>query len=246
MRRRAAASLALLVAACAALAESQVEYAIRALRQDSSMKVRAQAAIVLGQRGAAAAVPALVEALQEDGAPAVRIAAASALGRVGDASARPALELAMRADRDEKVREAAWRALDEWTGAADGVLAFVVEETSGSAGSPRARQALHDSIARHLKGRGYAVVETGGGYRIKPSVLRLDVDTAGGRTTIAVRASLVAVDGKGRMAAILEGGARLRASGAIADAALDRYSVQALDAAARTLCDDLARRLGER
>ncbi len=243
---RRAVSLALLLAAAGALAETQVEYAVRALRQDSSMKVRAQAAIVLGQRGGAEAVSALLEALQKDGSPAVRIAAASALGRLGDAAAKPSLELAIRTDRDAKVRAAAQRALDEWAGAVEGVLAFVVEETAGSAGSPRARQELRDAIARHLKDRGFAVVDAGGGYRIKPSVLRLDVDTAGGKTVIAVRASLIAVDGRGRMAAMLEGGARLKASGGIADAAIDRYSLQAVDAAARTLCDDLAERLGER
>lgn len=246
--RRAAASFALLLVAAAALAESQSEYAIRALRNDSSLKVRAQAAIVLGQRGGPEAVPALVEALQQDDAAAVRIAAAAALGKLGDASARPALELAARSDRDARVREEARRAAEELSGPAPGAVAFFVEETAGGVGTAHAREALRASIEKHLRDHGFTVADagTGAGYHVKPSVLRVDVGTAGGKTTVAVRASLIAVDGKGRMAAMLEGGARLAASGAVADSAVDRYSVMALDAAARTLCDDLAQRLGER
>jgi hypothetical protein len=86
-------------------------------------------------------------------------------------------------------------------------------------------------------------VDHGEGYRLKPSLLRLDVEEGGGATIIAVRASLVAVDGAGRMAAMLEGGARLKATGRLPGGALERYSARAVDAAARTLCEDLAGRL---
>jgi len=50
---------ALLALAAAARAESPVEAAVQALRKDPSLKVRTQAAIVLGQRGAPEAVPAV-------------------------------------------------------------------------------------------------------------------------------------------------------------------------------------------
>ena len=73
---RCAVVLLLLVAAPLARGESANESAIRALRNDTSLKVRTQAALVLGQRGAAEAVPALREAVARDEAPAVRLAAA--------------------------------------------------------------------------------------------------------------------------------------------------------------------------
>jgi hypothetical protein len=84
------------------------------------------------------------------------------------------------------------------------------------------------------------VVEGGEGYRLKPSLLRVDVEEGGGTTVIAVKASLVAVDGTGRMAAMLEGGARLKATGRLASGAVEAYAARAVDAAARTLCEDLA------
>jgi hypothetical protein len=45
---------------------------------------------------------------------------------------------------------------------------------------------------------------------------------------------------------MLQGGARLSAKGAVPDRKLAAYSAKALEAAARTLCDDLAAKLGER
>jgi hypothetical protein len=81
---------------------------------------------------------------------------------------------------------------------------------------------------------------------LKPSVLKVDVHERAGKTVIAVKASLVAVDGEGRMAAMLESGARLSATGAVPAAKLASYSARALDAAAGTLCEDLAVRLQRR
>jgi HEAT repeat protein len=60
------ALIAVLLAAplgAARASDAQVERALRALREDGSLKVRAQAAFVLAQRGARAAVPALCKAL---------------------------------------------------------------------------------------------------------------------------------------------------------------------------------------
>ncbi len=220
-------------------AESQVDGAIRALRKDSSLKVRTQAAIVLGQRGAVEAVPALREALASDASSAVRLAAVAALAKIRDRSARPTLRAAADADPDNAVRKAAARAVEDL-----GPLSFSLEEPGGPVG-PAAREALRDALARELRGRGFALVDHGG-MRLKPSVLKVDVDAEGGKTVIAVRASLVAVDDDGRMAAMLEGGARLSASGTIPEKKLEDYSAKALEAAARTLCEDLAAKLGER
>ena len=116
--------------------------AARALREDGSVKVRAQAAIVLGQRGEPATVAALAEALASDEAAAVRIAAAGALGRLRGDDARTALEQARRSDADRGVREAASLALEALG------LAFSIEEPAGSAGGAEARRALRQSLAR--------------------------------------------------------------------------------------------------
>ena len=48
------------------------------------------------------------------------------------------------------------------------------------------------------------------------------------------------------MTAMLESGARLSAKGTIPDGKLPAYAARALDAAARTLCEDLAAKLAER
>jgi hypothetical protein len=237
MRRLAA--VALLASSVVAASEGQVDAAVRALRKDSSLKVRTQAAVVLGQRGAVEAVSALREAVAADDASAVRLAAVVALGKIRDRSARPTLRAASEADPDEAVRNAAKRALADL-----GPLAFSIEETRGSA-SAAARDALRQAIAAQLKGRGYAVLDKGG-VVLKPSVMKVDVESKGGKTTIAVRAALVAVDDDGKMAAMLESGAKLSAAGVIPEAKIPVYSARALEAAARTLCEDLAAKLGER
>jgi hypothetical protein len=229
------------LAAAPAHPDSQVEHALQALRGASSLKVRAQAALVLGQRGAQDAIPALAEAVRGDPAPAVRIAAAAALAKLGGAGCREPLTAAARQDPDERVREAAARGLSELR-ESRAPMTFTIEEPSGEAGGPPARAALRESIEKHLREGGYPVVD-GGAYRLKPAVLALDVDEHAGRTVIAVKATLIAIDGQGRMAAMLESGARLKAGGVIRDGAVSRYAAAALDAAAKTLCEDLAARL---
>lgn len=237
MRRRFVAVL--LLALSSARAESQVEGAMKALRKDSSLKVRTQAAIVLGQRGAIEAVPALREAVASDDASAVRLAAVAALAKIHDRSARPTLRAAADADPDDAVRKAAAKAVEDL-----GPLSFSLEEPGG-AGGAAAHEAFRDALARELRGRGFAVVDSGG-MRLKPSMIRLDVDAQGGKTVIAVKASLVAVEEDGRMAAMLEGAARLSATGSIPEKRLGAYSAKAIEAAAHTLCEDLAAKLGER
>jgi len=237
---------ALLLVAAAALpavaADPVVERALAALQDDSSLKVRTQAALVLGARGARQAVTALGHALASDEAPSVRIAAAAALARLGDLAGREALEAASRVDPDAAVRHAADKALSELLAAS--VRSVALEEAHGEGGAA-AREALREALARHLRKQGFAVVGPGeaAGYRLKASVLELDVSQSGGRTVIAVKASVVAVDSQGRMAAMVEGGARLRASGGSSAAAQKQMAERALDAAAVNLSEDLAARL---
>jgi hypothetical protein len=237
-----------------ALAADMVETAIAALQNDPSLKVRTQAALVLGSRKATQAVPALSEAVERDDSAAVRIAAASALGKIRDPGSRGALERVRDRDPDASVRSAAGRALEALTPPApvpgpaptpSGATAFSIEEPSGSAGGPSERRALRDAIAKHLTDRGFAVVPQGG-MTLKPSVVSLDVRQQDGKTVISVRAGLLAVEGSGRMAAMLDSSARLSATGKVPDGKLAAYSAKALDAAARTLCDDLASRLSDR
>jgi hypothetical protein len=218
-----------------ALGDPQVEAAIRALRKDSSLKVRTQAALVLGQRSAAEAVDALRAAVAEDDAASVRIAAVGALAKIGDRRARPTLRNARAADPDDSVRRAAARAL-----AGLGPLAVSIDDPSGPVAL---RDAFRDALARELKGRGYAVAETGD-VRLKPT-LTVDVDERGGKTVVAVRASLVAVDGDGR-AELVEAAAKGTVPGSVSESRLAGVSAKVVEAAARSLCDDLAAKLAER
>jgi len=237
---------ALLLVVAAALpalaADPVVERALAALQDDSSLKVRTQAALVLGARGARQAVPALGHALAGDEAPSVRIAAAAALARLGDLAGRDALEAASRVDPDAAVRAAAAKALSELLAAS--VRSVALEEAHGEGGAT-AREALREALARHLRKQGFAVVGVSepAGYRLKPSVLEIDVAQAGGKVSISVKVSVVAVDSQGRMAAMVEGGARLRASGGSAGQAQEQLAARALDAAAVSLAEDLAARL---
>ena len=98
--------LALLIAAAPV---SRIDAAIDALKNDSSLKVRTQAAIILGQRGAHAAIPALRKAVAGDDSAAVRIASIGALTKLKARSARPTLQAALETDPEESVRAAADR-----------------------------------------------------------------------------------------------------------------------------------------
>lgn len=233
MGRSLLAALLLAIATPAA-ADPQVDAAIRALRRDSSMKVRTQAAIVLGQRLVAQAVPALREAVAEDDAAAVRIAAVAALAKIGDRVARSTLRAASEADPDAAVRGAAQRALE-----ALGPVAISIEEASGPAGA----RTLRDALATQLSARGYEIRD-GGEYRLKPT-LKMNVSQSGPKTVIAVTASAVLVDGDGRVD-MVEASAKASVTGTVPDGRLSAYAARAIDAAARTLTEDLAGRLGGR
>ncbi len=221
--------------ALSSLGDPQVDAAIQALRKDSSLKVRTQAAIVLGQRTAPEAVQALREAVAEDAASSVRIAAVAALAKIGDRRARPTLRNARSADPDEAVRRAAARALTGF-----GPVGFAIDDPAGPAS---ARGPLREALARELKERGFAVSDRGE-LRLKPTV-KLDVDEKGGKTVVAVRTSIVVVDGDGR-ADLMESGARASVAGSLPEHKLAAVLEKAIGAAVHALCDDLAAKLAER
>jgi len=210
--------------------------------KDSSLKVRVRAASVLAQHGSREGVPLLCKVLSDDDAVAVRVAAASALGRIGGAEAVPLLRDASAHDPNRAVRAAASRALARIL---KGARTVCVEDVQGDVGDQSARVRLRDALAAQLERHGFAVVPEGEDvrYRLKPFALLLEEEKTGASWRIEVKASLVALDSRGRIAAMVEGGARARsARGSAPPQLLD----QALDAAARSLSEDLARRLLER
>jgi HEAT repeat protein len=226
---------ALLLAALAlpALAEAEADPAVAALHGDPSLKVRTQAAIVLGQRGSPEAVRALRQAVAEDPAAAVRLAAVSALGRLEATQARLTLQAAAQADPDPAVRAAAARAL-----AALGPVTLTIEVAGGPSGAR-----LSEALSRQLSERGLALAANGE-LRLQPKV-NVDVADGGGRTTFEAHASLVVVDGDGRLD-LLESKARASVAGAVPDSRRTAYVTTVVEAAARGLGDDLAAKLGRR
>jgi HEAT repeat protein len=184
---RLATALVIALLAAPAHAEGGADAAVTALRKDPSLKVRTQAAIVLGQRGSPQAVAALREAVAEDPAASVRLAAVSALGRLQARAARITLQAAAKADPDPAVCAAAARALE-----ALGPITLTVEPATGPAGA-----ALAEVLARELRDRGM-VLEAVGELRVTPKV-NVEVAERGGRTTFEARGSLVVVDADGRM-----------------------------------------------
>ncbi len=240
--RSVALALALAAAAGHPAADVRTERALRSLRDDGSRKVRAEAAAVLGRQGPADAVPALCRALSEDEAPAVRVAAAAALQELGDPSGVATLRAAASGDPDRRVREAAGRALGE---VRRGARAVVLEEAQGGADDGRVRALLRAGLAAQLARRGFTLVDgnASAGYHLKPAVLRVDLSHAGRGTQVEVKVSLIAVDRGGRIAAMVEGGARASTSAASGSTA--QLEAQAVAAAAGSLCEDLARRLFE-
>ena len=219
-----------------ARSDPRVEAAVEALRNDSSLKVRTQAAIILGQRGAVAAVPALRQAVAGDDSAAVRIAAVGALAKLRARVARPTLMAAREADPEQAVRSAASRALD-----ALGPVMVLVEE---AAGTPAARAAVRTALASRLRELGFAVGEAGE-IRLKPTVALEVAGGGGGRTVISVNTSVVVVDGDGHLD-LMEGTAKATVNGTLAEERLAATSAKVVDASIRTVCQNLAGRLGGR
>lgn len=235
MTAHAPVALLLLAVAAPTRGASPVDAAIDALRNDSSLKVRTQAAVILGQRGAGEAVPFLRQAAAADDSAAVRIAAVGALAKLRARVARPTLVAARESDPDEAVRSAASRALD-----ALGPVTVIIEQPSGT---PAARTAARASLASRLRELGFAVADAGE-IRLKPAVA-VDVASGGDHTVVSAKTSVVVVDGDGHIE-MMEGSARATVSGSLPDARLSATSAKVVDAAIRGVCQDLATKLGRR
>lgn len=216
-----------------ARADGAVDPAVTALRSDDSLKVRTQAAIVLGQHGSPEAIKALREAVAEDQAASVRLAAISALGHLEAREARLTLQASAQADPDPAVRAAAARAV-----ASLGPVTLTVEVASGPSG-PR----LSEALSRQLRERGLSLARRGE-LRLQPKV-DVDVSESAGRTTFEARASLVVVDGDGRMD-MLETRARASVAGTVPESRRGGYVIKVVEAAGRGLGDELAVKLGRR
>ena len=144
------AALLLLALAGRAFAD-KIDDLTRALMQDSSYKVRVQAALVLGKLGDKRAVPALVQALRDENET-VRGVAATSLGRLGDRSAASALMVASTNDPSDFVRAQAKKALD------------LVANGGGSSGV---------SVAPNPGARFYVAIDFAAAARVGPEWSRL-------------------------------------------------------------------------
>lgn len=103
--------LALLLAS-SVHADGRQEYLIRLLRNSDAFRVRAQAALSLGQLDPNTRSVVELERATRDRHPAVRVSAIASLRRLGAKEALPTVRLAMR-DRNKSVRRAAGEAVAE-------------------------------------------------------------------------------------------------------------------------------------
>lgn len=104
----------LLLVSMPVFADSNVSLLIDSMKNDSSFKVRAKAAEIIGKKGDVSAVPALIEVLLKDENEVVRASAANALaalvGASGNAEALKALKTASEKDASALVKAEALKA----------------------------------------------------------------------------------------------------------------------------------------
>ncbi|MGB5810597.1 MAG: HEAT repeat domain-containing protein [Polyangiales bacterium] len=91
-------------------ADKRSDYLVRLLRNSDAFRVRAQAALSLGQLDATSNTVSALERATRDRHPAVRVSAISSLRRLGAKEALPTIEKATR-DRNKSVRRAAAEAV---------------------------------------------------------------------------------------------------------------------------------------
>lgn len=131
----------------------KVDDLAKILRQDSSYKVRVQAALVLGKLGERKAVPALAQALS-DSNNTVRAVAAQALGRLGAPEAAEHLKKALKAEKDSFVRsqiERALAGLGREAGDVGGKARIYIEFGSFSGGSKAATAEVLKTLRASLQ-----------------------------------------------------------------------------------------------
>ena len=147
-----------LVASWAATARAdRVDALCRTLTNDSSWRVRLQAAVVLGKLHDPRSVPALLHALSDDNET-VRGMSAQVLGEIGEPSVVMALDRARRSDSSAFVRDRAAEALAKIapdSSAHGGGRALHVEVggvgMKGGRGSPELTARLREYIIRELQ-----------------------------------------------------------------------------------------------
>ena len=145
-----------------------------------SEKVRTQAALVLGKRHEARAVPFLLRALA-DLSPVVRAMAAAALGELGDETGRPGLEVAAN-DKSPLVRRHAVAALKALShNDAETVIDVKAMGDRTNKASPQLRSRMRQAVSSEL--HGFKKHAPGG----------LAVDGAIKSLAVSIRADLVEV-----------------------------------------------------
>jgi hypothetical protein len=201
-------ALLLLMAAGHASAD-KIDDLTRALMQDSSYKVRVQAALVLGKLNDKRAVPALIQALHDENET-VRGVAATSLGRIGDKSASNALMVASTSDASEFVRSQAKKALELVAGGGGALVSappnagarFYVAigfTAKGGAGGEYSRL-VREALAKQLQKVPSVTLSVSGaggepsrsllsskhlsGFIVDGSIQRLSATPAGGQQTI--------------------------------------------------------------
>lgn len=207
MRRRIpralVAALLLLLSTASARAD-RIDDLTRSLLQDSSYKVRVQAALVLGKLKDRRAVPALSQALRDENAT-VRGTAAASLGQIGDPSARGALEGAAQ-DVDGFVKGQAQKALamlgsggpKPGPGPTRGAKFYLsIGFQSGGKAGPEAAAMVREALQRELQKLPGVTLNIGGepsaaalaqrklqGFMVDGTIQRLSATLAGGGSQI--------------------------------------------------------------
>jgi hypothetical protein len=180
----------------------KVEDLSRMLLEDSSYKVRLQAALLLGKVGDRAATPSLIKALGDENR-VVRAMAAQSLGRLGASDAVPALKGVLQRERDSFVRVQLEKALaalgpspDGGKGKAKIYLTFGTFSGGAKLPDPTLLNALRSALQRELNklsgvtfslesGEEKSFGKSGRlGFLIDGNVTRLDDGMVGGAVEI--------------------------------------------------------------
>jgi hypothetical protein len=138
------------------------------------------------------------------------------------------------APRDVRAKEPA---------AAKPTQVVLLDPVTGSDGDANARKTLYTSLTRHLKAQGFTVTSSGSPrFRLRPSLIRLDVVRKGGAVEVAAKTAIAVVE-HGRLDTGFERLATVRSENPKARSA--QLTASAIDAAAGALAKDAAGRIAE-
>src|SRR4051812_47689395 len=200
--------VALLLLAAAPASADRIDDLTHALMQDSSYKVRVQAALVLGKLNDKRAVPALIQALHDENET-VRGVAATSLGRIGDKSAANALMVASSSDASEFVRSQAKKALEVVAGGGTTMVAtppkagarfyVAIDFSNAGKGGAEYGKLVRDALAKELQKLPTVTLAVSGsgkpsrdilaskhlqGFVVDGTIQRLSATPSGGSQTI--------------------------------------------------------------